>query len=71
MYTEKELIAAKQAIDSMCRKCETIEPKLKVGSAQQSLLRHRIQALRIASDLIQQQLTLDMSTVTLNQKERT
>ena len=71
MYTEKELIAAKQAIDSLCSKCEKIEPKLKAGSAQQSLLRHRIRALQIASDLIHQQVSLETSTVTLDQKEQT
>lgn len=51
-YTKEELEEALRAIDSTIKKCEKVQPKLKEGTSQHTLLVRRIKALRIASELI-------------------
>lgn len=50
--TKTELEEALRAIDSLISKCEKVQPKLREGSSQRTLLDNRIKALRIASALI-------------------
>lgn len=56
-YTREDLLEALQAIESTIRKCEKVQPKLKEGTAQHTLLVRRIKALRIAVVLIHAQLS--------------
>ena len=56
VYTKEELKDALQAIVSTIHKCEKVLPKLKEGSAQQTLLTRRIKALRISVELIEKEL---------------
>lgn len=49
-----ELTEALRAINSLLSKCEKVLPKLQQGSSQHTLLKNRIQALRISSALISQ-----------------
>lgn len=51
-FTPEELQKALTAIASIISKCEKVEPKLKPGSSQHSLLKNRLKALHIASLLI-------------------
>lgn len=55
-YTAAELEQALRAIRSLISKCEKVQPKLKQGSSQWSLLRNRIAALRIAASLMEREL---------------
>jgi len=55
-FTKKELEEALQAIDSTISKCEKVQPKLKQGSSQQTLLIRRIKAFHIAIELIKKEL---------------
>lgn len=55
-YTKDELEEALRAIESTINKCEKVQPKLKEGSSQHTLLIRRIKALRIASSLITREL---------------
>lgn len=55
-YTKEELDEALRAIDSTIRKCEKVQPKLKEGTSQHTLLIRRIKALNIASTLIKREL---------------
>lgn len=55
-YTTEELAEALRAIASMKSKCEKVQPKLKHGTSQHTLLERRIKALQIASSLIIQAL---------------
>lgn len=55
-YTKEELKEALQAILSMTAKCEKVQPKLQAGSAQETLLRRRVEALQIAAALIERDL---------------
>jgi hypothetical protein len=52
MFTKEELEEAWRAIDSTIRKCENVQPKLKPGSSQHTLLVRRIKAFQIATSLI-------------------
>ncbi len=56
MFTHEELSEALRAITSTIGKCENVQPKLKPGSSQHTLLVRRIKALTIASVLITQAL---------------
>jgi len=56
MFTKEELEEALRAIDSTISKCEKVQPKLKQGTSQYTLLIRRIKALQIASSLIKQAL---------------
>ncbi len=56
--TKEDLEEALRAIASTIGKCEKIEPKLKQGTSQHTLLTRRIKALHIASALIQRELAL-------------
>lgn len=57
-YNKIELEEAKRAIISTIHKCEKALPKLKESSAQQTLLKRRIGALRIAVELIEKELAV-------------
>ena len=51
-YTKEDLEEALRAIDSTIRKCEKVQPKLKGGTSQHTLLKNRIKALYISKSLI-------------------
>lgn len=55
-FTTEELAEALRAIASLMSKCEKVQPKLKHGTSQHTLLLRRIKALHIASSLIMQEL---------------
>ncbi len=55
-FAKEDLEEALRAINSTISKCEKVQPKLKQGSAQHTLLVRRIKALQIASSLIKQAL---------------
>lgn len=55
-YTKEDLEEALRAIESTISKCEKVQPKLKQGTSQHTLLIRRIKALRIASSLISREL---------------
>jgi hypothetical protein len=55
-FTREELEEALRAIVSTISKCEKVQPKLKQGTSQHTLLVHRIKALYIASSLITREL---------------
>ena len=55
-FTIEELEEALRAITSTISKCEKVQPKLKEGSSQQTLLIRRIKAFNIASELIKREL---------------
>lgn len=55
-FTIEELEEARRAIASTISKCEKVQPKLKEGTAQHTLLIRRIKALNIAATLITQEL---------------
>lgn len=55
-FTKEELEEALRAIISTISKCEKVQPKLKPGTSQHTLLIRRIKALRIASSLITREL---------------
>jgi uncharacterized protein YdeI (YjbR/CyaY-like superfamily) len=54
--TTEELEEALRAIASTISKCEKVEPKLRRGTSQHTLLARRIKALRIAAALIEREL---------------
>jgi len=56
-YPKEDLEEALRAIDSTIRKCEKVQPKLKQGTSQHTLLVRRIKALRIAAALITRELS--------------
>lgn len=51
-FTKTELEDALRAVSSMISKCEKVQEKQTLGVSQQTLLRNRIKALRISSELI-------------------
>lgn len=55
-YTKEELEEALRAITSTISKCEKIQPKLKKGTSQHTLLVRRIKAFYIATSLINKEL---------------
>ncbi len=55
-FTQEELKEALRAIESTISKCEKVQPKLKSGTSQLTLLRRRIEAFRIAVALIEREL---------------
>ena len=55
-FSKEELEEALRAIASTISKCEKIQPKLKPGTSQHTLLIRRIKALSIASVLIEREL---------------
>lgn len=56
-YTEEELREALRAIISTISKCEKVQPKLKPGTSQHTLLVRRIKALVISRELIERELS--------------
>lgn len=56
-FTKAELEEALRAVSSMIHKCEKVQEKQTLGVSQQTLLRNRIKALYIASDLITKAIT--------------
>jgi hypothetical protein len=57
-FTKEDLDEALRAIASTISKCEKVQPKLKPGTSQHTLLIRRIKALQIASALIKRELGL-------------
>ena len=55
-FTKTELEEALRAITSTISKCEKVQPKLKEGTPQHTLLIRRIKALHIAAVLIEREL---------------
>jgi hypothetical protein len=55
-FTKEELDEALRAIVSTIGKCEKVQPKLKEGTSQHTLLVRRIKAFGIAAALIQAEL---------------
>lgn len=55
-FSNEELSEALRAITSTLSKLKKVEPKLKVGTSQHTLVTRRIKALQISSDLILQAL---------------
>ena len=55
-YTTEELQEALRAIESTIRKCVKVQPKLKEGTPQHTLLVRRIKAFQIAAELIEREL---------------
>ena len=51
-FTRPELQEARRAIASLLYKCEKVQPKLSASPSQATLLRRRIEALRISLSLI-------------------
>ena len=51
-FTQEELQEALRAIDSLLSKCEKAQENLIPGKSQHSLMKNRIKALRISSELI-------------------
>lgn len=56
MFRNEELEEALRAIESTIGKCEKVQPKLKQGRSQATLLERRIKALQIASALIKKEM---------------
>ncbi|HPP45135.1 MAG TPA: hypothetical protein PK446_05035 [Methanomassiliicoccaceae archaeon] len=54
--TREELEEALRAITSTIDKCEKVEPRLKRGTSQHTLLVRRIKAFKIATMLIKREL---------------
>ncbi|HQA21554.1 MAG TPA: hypothetical protein PLD09_06755 [Methanomassiliicoccaceae archaeon] len=54
--TREELEEALRAITSTIDKCEKVEPRLKRGTSQHTLLVRRIKAFKIATMLIRREL---------------
>ncbi len=57
-FTKEDLEEALRSIASTINKCEKVQPKLKQGTSQYTLLERRIKALYIASALIKRELGL-------------
>ena len=57
-FTEVELEDAHRALQSTLRKCEKIDVS-KLAAPQQTLLRRRIAALRVALALIERELSME------------
>lgn len=57
-FTKEDLEEALRAIASTISKCEKVQPKLRPGTSQHTLLVRRIKALYIASALIKRELDL-------------
>lgn len=57
-FTKADLEEALRAIVSTISKCEKVQPKLRQGTSQHTLLVRRIKALNIASTLIKRELGL-------------
>jgi hypothetical protein len=55
-FSKQELEEALRAIASTISKCEKVQPKLRAGSSQHTLLARRIKALYVASALIKREL---------------
>lgn len=51
-YTQQELDDSMQAVKSAITRCERIQPKFHPGTAQYSLLKNRLSALRVAQRLL-------------------
>lgn len=55
-FTKEDLQEALRAIASTISKCKKVQPKLRAGTAQHTLLRRRIKALQVATVLIKREL---------------
>ncbi|HWR18739.1 MAG TPA: hypothetical protein VN608_03890 [Clostridia bacterium] len=54
-YSKEDLEEALRAITSTIAKCQKVQPKLKEGTPQHTLLIRRIKAFRIALELIERE----------------
>lgn len=63
-FTNEELAEALRAITSLLNKCEKAQEKLVQGTAQWTLLKNRIKALKISASLIKQALEQDKNEAT-------
>lgn len=61
-YSLDDLIKARKQLESLLSKLEKVEPKLKPGSSQHSLLKNRVNALNVALALIERELEVDDDT---------
>ncbi len=55
-FAKDDLAEALRAIVSTIAKCEKVQPRLRPGSAQHTLLVRRIKALQIAAALIEREI---------------
>jgi hypothetical protein len=55
-FSQNDLSEARRSLASTMAKCEKVEPKLKPGSAQHTLLVQRIKAFRVALALVEREL---------------
>ncbi|MBK9036795.1 MAG: hypothetical protein IPL61_37020 [Myxococcales bacterium] len=55
-FSKEDLEEALRAIASTISKCEKVQPKLRLGTSQHTLLARRIKALHIAATLIRRAL---------------
>ncbi|NLI21319.1 MAG: hypothetical protein GX418_07235 [Clostridiales bacterium] len=56
VFTAEERTAALRAVDAVIRKCEKAQEKFPEGNARHTLLRNRLQAVRIARALMEEAL---------------
>lgn len=56
MFTKEELEEALSSITSTLSKCEKVQPKLREGFSQHTLLVRRIKAFQIAATLLEREL---------------
>jgi len=56
-FSRDDLEEALRAIESTVSKCEKVQPRLRQGTSQHTLLVRRIRALKIAASLIKKELT--------------
>lgn len=58
-YSQDELKEALRAMNSMISKCEKVQVKMIPGTSQHTLLRNRLNALRISASLISDRIEED------------
>lgn len=56
VFSRPALLEAKRALASTLSKCEKVQPKVAASPSQATLLRRRIEALRISLALIEREL---------------
>lgn len=60
--TKGQLESAHKEIVAIIRKCENMEGKFASGTSQHTLLKNRLLSMRVAKQLIEEKLTLQMSS---------
>jgi molecular chaperone GrpE (heat shock protein) len=69
-YIKEDLEEALSALESMIRRSEKVQPKLKEGSSQASLTKNRLKALHISSSLITKELKGEVEDFTKEELEK-